>query len=62
MNLTSAIPKETLLFIIITITGYGASVLGIDLGKGLICLGIGAILIIVRAYLKKQGYPVSHAE
>ena len=57
--MNNLLPKETLLFIIITITGYGASVLTTDLGKGLLCLGIGAILIVARAYLKKQGFPVA---
>ncbi len=51
--------KETLLFIVITLSGYGVGVIDTDPLRGVGALLLSAILLIVRAYLKKKGYEIS---
>ncbi len=51
--------KECLLFITVTVISLGAIRLEVDLTQGLILLLTGAGLIILRAYLKHLGIPLS---
>ena len=53
------IGKETLLFIIIALSGYGVNHLNDNPLYGFGALGLSAVLLIVRAYLKKQGWDLA---
>lgn len=52
-NTTITVSKESLLFIIITFISLGAIRLEANLLEGIILLLLGALMIVLRLYLKK---------
>ena len=55
----NTIPKESLLFIVVVLSGYGVKVIDTNIVNGIIALVVAAGLLILRAYLKKQGWEIS---
>ena len=53
------IPRESLLFIVIALVGYGVKVIETQVIIGIVCLVLGAGLLVLRAYLKKLGWDIA---
>ena len=53
------LPKESLLYISVALTGYGINALGTEFWQGLLALVLGAGCLVGRAYLKKQGFDLA---
>ena len=58
----SLLPKEALLYVAMVVIGFGASNLGTNIVNASIALVAGIGIIILRAYLKKQGWDIGKGE
>ena len=55
----NVLPKESLLFIVMALVGYGMKVIDTNTLIGIGCMIVGAGLIVLRAYLKKKGWEIA---
>ena len=62
MNDKTLLPKEALLYVAMVVIGFGASNLGTNIVNASVALLVGVGIILLRAYLKKQGWEIGKGE